>query len=282
LKTEEVRRRFEQEAERDSAIKAILDVVAARARKRTPKVKSKKQERRSFEDLRTEVEASETGRPSISWFSWAHKASRDDLMQAARAVEEADREDRLMAYLRIFMNRSRPYPLAPDKLIRLAASENNKLAHRALVVLSTMDRHPTIRQLFFDLVSSRQHLESAFGLLENNFVAGDEQFICRWLEEADSSEHSSLSIEEVHGIGLDLANVFERAADADVAKPLLWTYDRTPCSICRCRALEVLVQHGAVSDGLLDECRYDCDEGTRKLAIQTIRKRRTGTPSSGG
>lgn len=280
LKTEEVRQRFELEAERDSAVKAILDAVAARAREPKPKVKSKKQERRSFEDLRAEAEASETGRPSMSWFSWAHKASPDDLMQAARAIEEEDRDDRLLQYLRIFMQKT-PYPLAPDKLIQLVSSEREDLAHRAIMVLNRMEKHPAIRRLFFDLISSRRHLCSVFSLLKNNFVPGDERFICGWLEEAEAKGSDLLSIEEVHGIGLDLRNVFEHATDADVEKPMLWVYERTPCSLCRSGAVEVLVQHGAASDALLKECRYDCDEGTRKLAIQAIRKRRRGSSLSG-
>ncbi len=258
-----------KEALQDPAIKAYLDAVMADDLASRSILESGDRRGRPFAELLAEVEACQDGMPSIQWRSWARAATSEDLLQLALLIERETRHDRLFGYLSAFMRRT-PYPLAPDKLVELTSSENQELAYRAVIVLREM-RHPRVRRHFFELLSSRRHLRIVFGLLKQNFVSGDEQFILRWLGENTATD---LPADDVHGIGLDLLNVFEVNEESDVKGPMTWVYQSTPCSLCRSGAFKLLVNRNAASHELLEECRHDCCEGTRKLALQTLRTRR--------
>jgi len=274
---QEAREALNQAATSDPAIRAYLEALVGDEGTFRAKVESGDRQGRSFDELRREVEACETGVPFIQWIRWARTATPDDLVQAARAIEREQRPDRLSKYLSIFRRtRKTPYPLAPDRLIELVSSGAPSVSRLALHVLSGV-QHPAIRQLFFHLISSRRHLESAFGLLLSNFRPGDEQFVSKWLEEAQARGTTALTAEETHGICRNLLGLFRAIEDVEAVVPLLWTYENTPCAECRASAIEALIKRNAVSEELLTECRFDCCSWTRKQARQALQDRR-GNP----
>jgi len=258
-----------QEALHDPAIKAYLGAVETEDVATRSQIESGYRTGRSFAELFAEFDTGEASASHIQWRHWARTATPGDLRAVALQIERETDPDRLFKFLSAFMGKTR-YPLAPDRLVELTSSMDQKLAYRAVIVLRGM-RHHRARQLFFELLSSRRNLRIVFGLLQNNFVPGDEQLISGWLE---ANITSGLSDEQIHGIGLDLRSVFEHNEVADIMNSMLWVYESTPCSLCRSGAVEILIQDGAVNDDLLHECRYDCDENTRKQAVHELRKRR--------
>jgi len=69
----------------------------------------------------------------------------------------------------------------------------------------------------------------------------------------------------LHGVGMDIIKLAETYPVA-FREPLLWFYERTPCSICRRSVVEELHKRQLVPKEIWEECLDDCDDGLRELA----------------
>ena len=74
-------------------------------------------------------------------------------------------------------------------------------------------------------------------------------------------------VDDAHKIGSSLIELADRYEDPDLAEPVVWTYENTPCSNCRHRTVLWLDHHAKLSDELRFECKYDAEEEIRGLVI---------------
>lgn len=255
-------------AQSDPAIQTYLDAVESDERLSRARVRSDHRKRRSFADLMAEANASENGVPSIPWGSWARTATAEDLRLLALEIQREKRAVYLLRYLLAFTLGKRQFPLGPERLIELTSSDNAHVAHRAFRALRYVT-HAKVRRFFFDLLALGKHVDNVLSLLTKNFQSGDEQIINEWLD-----AHGNLSVDDLHGVGHDLLGVADENEVCDFGYAMRWIYEKTPCSLCRHHSVKVMAHRSGISDELLQECRHDCLDETRKKAIQALRRRR--------
>jgi hypothetical protein len=108
-------------------------------------------------------------------------------------------------------------------------------------------------------------------LFMRNYRPGDNEAINAVLQASPLAE---LTGDDRHHIGYDLVEVAKMQSDPELATSLEWVYEHSPCSNCRGKSLERLIERRRARPELLDESRWDCSAHTREIA-------RRGTSASG-
>ena len=84
---------------------------------------------------------------------------------------------------------------------------------------------------------------------------------------ADALLHACL-VDELHSLGFGLNDIFTQHPTSAAADIFLDLYERGPCSLCRERFVQRLIDIGSLPEWLKDEGLYDANVGIRK-AIST-------------
>jgi hypothetical protein len=191
---------------------------------------------------------------------WGEQAGADDLARAAADLLAEQDERRLRAYLEIF--RRRPFPLDVGHLLELTRHPNDRIMVGAASALSWV-AHPSVRALALEIItdSSLGGWRKSWGvlLLRSNFETGDAQLLAHLLE----SPQEEMGY---HSIGFEIVNVLRANPVPEVVPVLRLLYERGPCTNCRMEVVELLRQLGALTDWILEECRYDASEYLRTVA----------------
>lgn len=196
--------------------------------------------------------------PELSLWSlgrWGRDASATDLVQAAHDLLAETEPERLYRYLWFF--RLRAFPLDRARLVELAWSSYKPHARTALIALANIT-HPELRTLAFRLVEQRHMVRYGLELLKHNYQEGDYTFI-------ESVLTAPLDVDDLHGAGLALLNIFEAHPTPDAIPSLMLLYERGPCANCRYHVVKHLIQLDAVPPGMAEECAYDAHLETREL-----------------
>jgi hypothetical protein len=150
-------------------------------------------------------------------------------------------------------------PLDIQLLLNLVNQEQERVGLAALRALSQIT-HPAVRQLAFRLVDTRAKWRGqAIELLARNFSLGDHVVALRWFE-------TEQDLETLHSFGMDLKDLWERYPDEETEVPMLLAlYERGPCSFCRERTVDRLIERGALTEELRLECSFDANGDIRDL-----------------
>ncbi|QDG53091.1 HEAT repeat domain-containing protein [Persicimonas caeni] len=177
-------------------------------------------------------------------------------------------EQELEAALRcLWVFDSRELPELAPRVFEWLDSDDERLRTAAASALAnTSDSR--VRQAAVDRLeepSSTTDLAAAIEMLRRNFRTDDADLILRCLpnDESISDEAKTRN----HSLGSVLLELAENNADAALAPCLTWVYEKGPCSRCRTRAIEHLLEWGELSDKLRDECRFDVVEEIRELVV---------------
>lgn len=176
-----------------------------------------------------------------------------------RLMEEPD-EEVCVRLLWIF--RRARMPRLDPRLWQFAASTNDRLRDAAFEALAQL-RHPSIG-------------EYARGILRADGLTGTDLDVLKLLvlnyrPEDDELIGSALrrtnpETETIQGIGMRVLGICKENCGAELLEALNWVYEHTPCSHCRGKAVEFLLKLGKIAPEILEECRYDAIEKTRKMA----------------
>ncbi len=187
---------------------------------------------------------------------WGRRASEDALATVFAAMKAQTDPGRLRSYLQVFSQRAAP--VLDEVMFRYAdhdCSEVRGLAHRALA----NHAHADVRRLALKRLRAGRVLEHELKLLSKNYQPGDaaviEQALC-----IPGDRH------ELHRIVCDLVKVFRANQLPELANVMLFVYEVSPCSHCRCDAVEGLVQTSSAPGWLHSECQHDAWEEIRALA----------------
>lgn len=185
------------------------------------------------------------------------RIARDDQLDAAalRLTVESD-PMKHYDYLRIFWRR--PYAGIVPHLVGMFDYPDEKLRRAARNALA-QNRHPAVRALALARISAGMPGDGGVRLLIRNYEPGDHLLIEKVLPAEGVDEM------QLHHLCFDLVDMFRENGPAKSAGAMRFVYDRTPCSACRHRAVELLLAAGAATPALIEECRYDCDPDTRDL-----------------
>lgn len=191
---------------------------------------------------------------------WAESASDSEIEYVANDIPKEKDPQRLANYLRVFWKR--PFPLHPEPLIRLFDHPNLKVSNSALNALSQIS-HPDVRALFERLVKIRDESVSAIYLLMSNYQDGDHLIIEKLLEQ-------ETDVYRLDSMVFRTCDVFESIDIPESLRSLLLVYEKSPCSSCRCRAVELMDKFDQLPEWIIDECVYDANEDLRALANDRI------------
>ncbi len=207
----------------------------------------------SYDQLRRELPAMKLYR----LWAWGERAGDEDIERAAQGLVAAREPGDQLAHLRIFTRRR--FPIDHSVLLQLAASDENRIASAAAKALAHI-AHPSVRELAMRLVRDRlPGRREAIALLDGNFEPGDQEMVLDWFQAEDDPE-------VVHSMGMDLRDLWDHHPDDDTTVRMLCAlYENGPCSFCREGAVKRLIEHGALSDQMREECAWDANEDIRKL-----------------
>ena len=121
-------------------------------------------------------------------------------------------------------------------------------------------KHPALRDLAFQLVASGVSWRGeTIALLFKNFVPGDHDIVLGWFEAEEDRDVR-------HSFGTDLREFWKQhpAEDTEV-RMLCALYENGPCSFCRERAVERLIELDALTVQMRAECAYDANSDIRDL-----------------
>jgi hypothetical protein len=189
--------------------------------------------------------------------AWARAASPDELALVAGDLRVETDEERLVTYLRMFRRHAFPHPI--DRLLDLAHSKNDRVARAAQVALSNV-ADGRVRALALDLMKAPEGRAFAVGLLTRNSEPGDYRTLEGLLEE-------TIDPFIYHAMGVNVRRFAKANRSEEAERSLLLLYENGPCSLCRHGAVEELIAIYRLPVSVRDECHYDTDSGTRKLAL---------------
>jgi hypothetical protein len=191
---------------------------------------------------------------------WGEQASDEDLARAAQQLFIETDPRWLEAHLQIFQRRR--FPLPARLLIPFVWHERERVARRAIGALAQF-QDAEIRALAFDLIAANRFVGAALELFERNYQAGDEQRFAELLERAADDD-------EVHSAGFGIIDIFKQNRTTAAANLLFTLYERGPCSLCRTRVVERLIEIDRVPNWLAMECQHDAEEDIRELINQYL------------
>jgi hypothetical protein len=178
-------------------------------------------------------------------------ADTDDLVDLIESTTDRQVLLLCLSLLRL-MYKSAPFT---PRLLRLAHDGDWDVAEAAIAAMRHMAA-PGIRELALTLISAGN--AEAVSLLEQNFAPGDfaaiEAALPKWRNDDD-----------VHRAGLGILAVTRDELTAQGVTCLAWVYENTPCADCREFAVARLIELGALTRDVLEECRDDCHSDTREL-----------------
>ena len=169
---------------------------------------------------------------------------------------EVENPRKALPYLRLFARRA--FPGKADAILPWLATDDSRIKSAAVRALGRLhDDH--IRGLALQRLAAGD--PSGAWLLRANYQPGDMVRLVPLLDAA-ADDH------EAHDLGfaiLDLVKEHDIPAQ-ECRDLLLRLYERTPCSLCRHDAAAALDARGEVPKWMADECLFDADPATVRLA----------------
>ncbi len=214
-----------------------------------PHVHREKPRRASAEEF---IEAARLGQVSIGYCrSWSKSASTEELAILAKAVQDEDSPETLEGLLRCFMDTGLPeyWP----GLLDLCEHEVHDVRWITYWVLR-YHRHPDVRALAIRRLEENRIVEGEFKLFECNFEKGDAKRILGGVRRFPDVEkyifHSAME---------DVLDVAIANSTRETLSLLVEGYEKTPCALCRRKAIEEMCKRRELPRWIAEECRQGCD-----------------------
>lgn len=210
---------------------------------------------RSPQEIIEEIESLDEDRGRIRHMTWGRYATDEDLTPIVAALFSQTDRGKLASYLQIF--RKRALPRFDERLVALAEHRNKAVRDNAMAALA-MNAHEAVREFALARLRAGRGDSETLALLARNYRRGDHTLIHEALRRDGSQE-------EMHGVVWALCDIFIEHGAPDGSEVLLFSYEATPCSNCRERIVEHLLNLGLAPDDMRDECRYDANGEIRAL-----------------
>ena len=247
---------LEEKARTNPNLRRYLDALASSKTLQENSKRSEPFHQLPYAQVREQIERGGATVPRNALMGWGRRASTDAIAQAAADLLQAEDEAAQIAYARMFSRRE--FPLAPDKLLRMAQSSNDDLASAAISALEHL-QDPRIRTLALELMEKRRRIHGTLALLARNYLPGDHVLI-------ESQLATDCDEDEYHSLAGGALDVFCAQPVQEALGSLLMLYERIRCSICRLSAVKILAKQGIMPDWMAAECLHDSDKETRGLS----------------
>ncbi|MGB8648587.1 MAG: hypothetical protein WCF84_25345 [Anaerolineae bacterium] len=201
-----------------------------------------------YAEIREMLMRNPYGPRELSLRAWGKQASQEDIAQAAADLLQETDEKRLRSLLYIFCYRR--FPLDHSRLFELVDYADRAISVRALMALSQIG-DCTVRDFAFKLIRESRRLGDVVKLLINNYQDGDDAII-------ESLAASQMDSEEYHSLGFDVPTFYQAHPNPQVeARLLVKLYEMGPCSQCREKFVDRLMQLGPLPEWMVQECLAD-------------------------
>jgi hypothetical protein len=208
----------------------------------------------SAEDILHDIETTDPDHNRF-WFSgWGRHATEDQLRIIMARLFAEESPGRLFKYLRVFL--LRPLPEFDDRLIQFAEHPDAEVRWTALRVLSNHE-DPRVRELGIAKIRSGRTGEGELLLLRRNYRTGDHLLVANVLEVPEDREN-------LHDLVYNLRQVYEQNQVPEARQAMLFVYEHSPCSLCRCSAVEILLHTKQAPEWMIRECALDANEAVRE------------------
>lgn len=187
---------------------------------------------------------------------WGMYASESDLQAVLGNLFNSHNPEVIASYLRVFSNR--PLPCFDDRMLGLLEHGNEQIRSRAYAAVAK-NAHPAIRTFALDHLLSHDAELNFINLFIKNYQLGDEDLLLTHLRLPEDQD-------DRHWLLLDVTKILEHNPAARCDALALWAYRWTPCGSCRHGAAKLLIDRNVAPEWLLEECQYDSDPDTRRLA----------------
>jgi hypothetical protein len=196
--------------------------------------------------------------------NWGRNATEAQLKPVIEAIFETENITVLTRLIAVFMFRA--WPDFDGRILKYHDHPDDDFRWYVYAALS-WNAHPIVREF------ARSQLEIApldrnlMRLFVRNFRPGDEEAILRGTVTACDSDIVGEDRDfEVHSLLHWLLDVLKSNESADVSHLAIALYRWTPCSRCRSKAFEMLVEADAAPAWMIEECRDDASEDARAIA----------------
>jgi len=190
---------------------------------------------------------------------WSKKATDEEMELLAEDLLSETDADRLYGFLRMFQLRK--FPRGPERLLELARSSDDGIAHAAMAALVHF-AHPEIRKMALEAAKNPEWMGLAVKMFTHNRGPDDYQTIERLLKAASDAD-------VLHDLGYGVRDFVEVHKSVEAVPSLLLLYEKGPCALCRRFVVTDLVAISRIPDWMHNECLYDAYSETRKLVDQT-------------
>lgn len=191
---------------------------------------------------------------------WGRRATEEDLETVFQYLLSACNPTFIANSLMVFS--AREFPRIVPQVVSLSQHSDPKVRRLTFVALEN-STHPLVRQLAEDELRKGVPDGLALGLFVKNFRSGDEQRILEFAEIPDDDDQQ-------HELLKDAIKVCQENEQADCSQLGVVAYALQPCGMCRGWAADVLQKRKVAPPWLTEECRFDSEEDTRKLATEPI------------
>ena len=268
---------------RDSDLSAneIMGKIQNRRMQNKASTKDAGSERSFPQNWREEIYSTASGAPSKRAKTYFAHASREDFAEMAEAVEtESDPivRNKLIRYMNHHIPREyfREYPRDPVPLLRELAESTDfpcppcggeSINLRFFANYIGRIRHSAVRSYALsrmDAMFSSDLLKDStlFEMWMSNYIPEDAGRLIECIRSLQNSE-------KLHDVGFTLLH---DSPGVDMPRELLYfLYENTPCSICRERALTLIIEKSrngrtAEDEAIIHESLHDCCENSRSIA----------------
>ena len=264
-KGEEItRKELAAKCEGNSLREAWLRRLDAYREGRKPSRKNKsKYVRPTYEALKQKI--AEKGQRCHVGRLWGTHFTKKGLRQIATDLLSENDLERQVPLLRVFDEV--PFPLDPTRIFEWAKESGEvtlpatsiatALSWASLQALGSL-KSPAVRAFALEIIEQQRGASPAVKMLNTNYEPGDEEKILFALERfRDLDYYHSLCLE---------TKVFEEAHPSSLSARIMEVmYENDPCSLCRERHVERLIELNALPEWIREEAEFDAVEDTRKI-----------------
>ena len=214
----------------------------------------------------------EKGRRCYTGRHWGTRFTKEELHQVATDLLAEEDIERQVPLLRVFDEV--PFPLDPTRIFEWAKNRGDEtlpatsiatsLSWASLQALGSL-KSPAVRAFVLEIIGQERGASPAVKMLNTNYELGDEEKVLRVLEcPGDPDYYHILCLE---------AKLFEEAHPSSLSARIMEVmYENDPCSFCRERHVERLVELDSLPEWIQEEAMFDAVEDTRKLVSEAEQK----------
>ncbi len=170
-------------------------------------------------------------------------------------------------YLRLlWVFRKAQLPELHPRIWEFANSKDNEVRAAAQAALAQW-RNPKVGEFARQKLRAMDFSESDTELLELfilNYKPKDEELIVSALMRLPAGD------EPAHDFGMSILAIGKNNYSPALSAMFEWVYETTPCTVCRERAVEWLIETKTIKPEIAHECLYDANEDIQNLAKQLL------------